>query len=123
MMTEVYRTTVTDAGPDATAFVSAGLFVTFGANAPKALREFCFIVEVNKTQATIVPGQVFIIDGHSYPITAVGDVAQQNLDALGHVTINTDGRTVPKMHGAIHIDCGDTTPEIGVGSVLSIEAL
>jgi PTS system glucitol/sorbitol-specific IIA component len=98
------------------------LFVTFGSDAPEALREFCFIVEVTKTSAPLAPGQMFTVDGQAYPITAVGDVARRNLDALGHITVNIDGGDEPKMAGAIHIRCDTPALEIEVGSVITIEA-
>jgi PTS system glucitol/sorbitol-specific IIA component len=120
-MTEIYRTTVQDAGPLAESFVAEGLFVTFGANAPEALKEFCFIVDAAKTTATLAAGQQFTVDGTAYPITAVGKVAQRNLDALGHITVNTDGAAEPNLDGAIHIRC-DIAPAIAIGSVLTIEA-
>lgn len=121
-MTEIYRTTVQDAGPMAEAFVSEGMFVTFGVDAPEALREFCYIVDVNQTRATLAVGQQFTVDGRTFPITAVGEVAQRNLEALGHITVNIDGDTEPKMAGAIHIRCDGPAPQITIGSVLTIEA-
>jgi PTS system glucitol/sorbitol-specific IIA component len=121
-MTEIYRTTVQDAGPMAQTFVAEGLFVTFGTNAPDALREFCYIVDVTRTTAELAPGQRFTVDGRSFPITAVGDVAQRNLESLGHITVNIDGDTEPKLPGAIHIRCDGPAPAITVGSVLTIEA-
>jgi glucitol/sorbitol PTS system EIIA component len=121
-MTEIYRTTVHDAGPLAEAFVSEGLFVTFGADAPEALREFCYLVDINEMTAALAPGQQFTVDGRAFPITAVGDVAQRNLEALGHITVNLDGGSEPQMAGAIHIRCDGPAPEITIGSVLTIEA-
>ncbi|WP_028707608.1 PTS glucitol/sorbitol transporter subunit IIA [Propionicicella superfundia] len=118
-MTEIYRTTVTAVGPQATEFTAQGLFVTFGDDAPAALREFCYIVAQARTSAPIVPGQRLVIDGTEYPITAVGDVAQRNLDALGHVTVNVDGSPTPKLAGAIHI--AGESPVIGVGTTIAIE--
>lgn len=121
-MTETYRTTVTAAGAEATAFIGEGMFVTFGENAPDALREFCFIIDgAARTTQDLEVGQVLVIDGTDYPITAVGDVARKNLDALAHLTVNVDGGTAPKMHGAIHV-AGSVMPQLDVGSTLVIEA-
>lgn len=121
-MIEIYRTTVHDAGPLAASFVAEGLFVTFGADAPDALKEFCFIVDTTSCSAPIEVGQLFAVDEQQYPITAVGSVAQRNLEALGHITVNIDGAAEPAMDGAIHIRCTDSRPEISIGSVLTIEA-
>ncbi len=121
-MTEIYRTTIKAAGEHANDFARDGLFVTFGEDAPKALRDYCFIVSVEGVNGLITAGQTLLIDGHPYTITAVGNVAQKNLEALGHVTINVDGSPSPKLEGAIHITADDVAPEPRVGSELVIEA-
>lgn len=121
-MTEIYRTTVTAAGDEATAFIAEGMFVTFGENAPDALRDFCFIVEQNATTGPIEPGQELLLDGRRYPITAVGDVARQNLDGLGHVTFKFDGSPGAQMHGSVHVAGGDVPPSLEIGSTIVIEA-
>lgn len=120
-MTEIFRTRVTGVGPLATSFLSEGLFVTFGGSAPEALLEFCFIIDLGKSESGLRPGQVFSVDGRPFPITAVGEVAQKNLDALGHITVKLDGSDEPQMAGAIHVRCDGPAPEIIVGSVLTIE--
>ena len=121
-MTETYRTTVTAAGAEATAFIGEGMFVTFGENAPDALREFCFIIDATaQTSQDLEVGQVLVLDGTDYPITAVGDVARKNLDQLGHITVNVDGGSTPRMHGAIHV-AGSAMPELNVGSTRVIES-
>ena len=120
-MTEIYRTTVKDAGPEATAFIGQGMFVTFGEDAPEALREFCFIIDAAaQTSQDIEVGQELVLDGQPYPITAVGDVVRKNLDQLGHVTVNVDGADKAKMHGAIHVS-GPTMPQLDVGSTVVIQ--
>lgn len=120
-MTQTYHTNVTAAGPEATAFIEQRMFVTFGENAPDALRDFCFIIDATaQTTQDIEVGQVLVLDGMAYPITAVGDVARKNLDQLGHITVNVDGAAAAKMHGAVHVS-GDTMPQLDVGSTISIE--
>jgi glucitol/sorbitol PTS system EIIA component len=120
-MTEIYRTRVTGAGPLAVSFLPEGMFVTFGDNAPEALLEFCFIIEMNKTTAPLRPGQVFSVDGRAFPITAVGDVARQNLDALGHITVNLKGGPKAKLAGSIHVSSTGEAPDLKVGSVITID--
>ncbi|MEL4357186.1 MULTISPECIES: PTS glucitol/sorbitol transporter subunit IIA [unclassified Luteococcus] len=121
-MTEIYRTTVTDAGSQAGAFIADGLFVTFGENAPEALADYCFIIEMNQTTADLAVGQTFVVDGQRFPITAVGEAAQKNLNGLGHLTVNVDGGTEASLSGAIHIRCDEGAPQPGIGSVFSVEA-
>lgn len=120
-MTEIYRTTITEAGPDAEAFLDQGMFVTFGENAPEALREFCFLVAPAASTAPILPGQELRIDTATARITAVGDLARRNLDALGHVTISLDAAATASMDGTIHVQVGPTAIRPKVGSELVIE--
>lgn len=120
-MSEIYRTTVSGAGPEASAFIGQGMFVTFGEEAPEALREFCFIIDgAAQTRQDIEVGQELVLDGQPYPITAVGSVARKNLDQLGHITVNVDGAATAKMHGAIHVR-GDAMPHLNVGSTIVIQ--
>jgi len=121
-MSEIYRSTVTDAGPLATSFLDEGMLVTFGADAPDELREFCFILAPAQTVAAIEAGQILWIDRHAFAITAVGEVAQRNLDALGHVTIKLDASTEASLAGAIHVASSNQQPTPAVGSTLVIEA-
>ena len=119
-MTETYRTTVTAAGPEATAFIGQGMFVTFGEDAPDALKEFCFIIDASaQTTRDIEVGQVLVLDGTPYPITAVGNVARKNLDGLGHITINFDGATEAALEGTLHVS--GAAPALSVGSTIAIE--
>lgn len=62
-----------------------------------------------------------VIDGVRYPITAVGGVAQRNLESLGHVTLVLDGAADPRMDGSIHV-AAESAPEMHVGSSISVEA-
>ena len=122
-MTEIYRTTVTEVGPEASSFIAQGMLVTFGEEAPDALREFCFLVDASaRTTADLQAGQVLVLDGEQYPITAVGSVARQNLDNLGHVTVIVDGQKSAYMRGAIHVE-GEEVPRLEVGSTFVIEQL
>lgn len=121
-MTEIFRTSVIDAGEQAGAFIADGLFVTFGKGVPDALADYCFIIEMNPLDGELAPGQTLVIDGQRYPITAVGDAAGKNLGGLGHITVNVTGGEVAGLAGAIHIECDGNPPQVQVGSVLAIEA-
>lgn len=121
-MTEIYRTQISEVGPLATAFLGEGMLITFGSNAPEELREFCFIVAPSLTVAPIEVGQTLWIDQQAFPITAVGAVAQRNLDSLGHVTIKLDAANEAGLAGAIHVAPAEAAPALQIGSTLVIEA-
>jgi PTS system glucitol/sorbitol-specific IIA component len=55
--------------------------------------------------------------GVRYPVTAVGDVAMQNLRELGHITLRFDGRDQAEFPGSVHVK-GMTPEDIPLGSIL-----
>ena len=83
-MGRIYENKVTDLGNQVEAFMDEGMFILFGENAPDTLKEFCYTMSVNPVNGTLSSGQKLIIDDVSYEITAVGSLAQKNLEALGH---------------------------------------
>ena len=120
-MSTIHETTVIEVGPEAAAFVGRGLFVTFGPQAPQALRAYSYSVEVTPVQGTLKAGQVLHVGDQAYPITAVGQVAQQNLEKLGHVTVFLDGALKPNSQGAIHVSReGVDGPQLASGTRLTI---
>ncbi len=120
-MTEIYRTKVLGAGPEAGAFADQGMIVLFGEDAPDMLKEFCYFIVVNPVNGKIAPGQSFYVNNTRYPITAVGDVAAKNLAGLGHLTVVFNGATKPHLPGAINVEKQDTdSPALAPGDEIRI---
>ena len=67
-------------------------------------------------------GDVLAIGEHRFPITAIGALAQRNLDSLGHVTLVFDGADEPRLEGALHVRCGGELPRPQAGSTILIES-
>lgn len=120
-MTTIYTNTIQSVGSEASSFLSEKMLVTFGDQAPAELRDYCFALAPATSDGVIEPGVVLRIDEMTFPITAVGGLAQRNLDSLGHITLVFDGAAKPKLEGAIHVLADDGMPEPKVGSTLSIE--
>ncbi|WP_130865735.1 PTS glucitol/sorbitol transporter subunit IIA [Acidipropionibacterium timonense] len=121
-MAIIYTSSVTAIGPEAASFLAEKMLVTFGANAPAELRDYCYILDSATSSGPIQPGSTAIIDGTAMTVTAIGSVAQKNLDALGHVTLVFDGADVPRMDGAIHLlATGTALPALQEGSTFTIE--
>ena len=118
-MTQIFTTTVQGIGSEAAMFAEQGMYVLFGDNAPPALADFCYTIVIQPTTAEITSGQRLVLDGNSYPVTAVGDLVRKNLDGLGHITINFDGATQPALAGTMHV--AGAAPALDVGSTITIE--
>lgn len=110
-----YTTTITEVGPEAMTFLAEDMALTFGANAPEALRPFCFIIEHAELTGDLTVGQRVLIGEQAWTLTAVGAVASKNLADLGHVTMVFDGADTPRLPGAIHLAGVEETPALGHG--------
>lgn len=54
-------------------------------------------------------------------MTAVGDVAEQNLRELGHITLRFDGQTAAEYPGTVHV-AGPVPQAVAAGCVLKFVA-
>lgn len=95
------------------------MLITFGDSAPDTLKDYCYSVDVKNTNAKIEKGQKLIIDNEVFEIMLVGDIAEQNLVTLGHITVNFTGET-EVLPGAIIVE-NKPCPNIEIGTVIKIE--
>ena len=109
-MSVIYRNQICAVGSQAESFLSEKMLVTFGGKAPDELRDFCYALPEATSSGTIGVGDVLAIGEHRFPITAIGALAQRNLDSLGHVTLVFDGADEPRLEGALHVRCGGELP-------------
>lgn len=116
-----YSATVREVGPLVDEFIAAGVLVFFGLDAPEELKDFAILHDGSELVAEVAPGDRFCVDDHCFTILAVGEVANQNLRALGHFVIKFNGQTVPEMPGDI---CAEARPlpPIGPGSRMVIHS-
>ncbi len=119
-MSRIYENKVLGMGSQVEAFMDEGMFILFGENAPDALREFCYIMSVNVLNGDLKPGQTLIIDEVTYKITAVGSLAQKNLEAMGHLTIVFNEAMEAGLPGSICVEA-KPVPTLVVGSEITIE--
>lgn len=115
----IYETNITGIGDLVSAFRDAGYLVFFGANAPEELHEFCILHEVVNKSDQLQPGDLVYIDDIEMPVLAVGDVANENLMALGHLNLKANGLTSPEMPGDVCIPTMEL-PDIKIGSHMKI---
>jgi PTS system glucitol/sorbitol-specific IIA component len=109
-MTMLYCTEVTRIGEYASEALSDNMMILFNDNAPIDVADYCFIHPHAELTGHIIPGTDLILGDSRYPVTAVGDVVNQNLGELGHITIRFDGGLIAEYPGTVHVqgNCPDT---------------
>ena len=115
-----YSTTVTTIGGMVDEFLGQGMLILFGEGAPEELHDFCALHRPEVAVGGIAPGDALIVDGQQYPILAVGDVADTNLVALGHVSLKMNGSRTAELPGDVCLE--KITLSLHEGSRLEIVA-
>lgn len=116
-----YETRVVAVGPLVPDFVNQGVLVLFAENAPPELHEFSILHRPQGSVGKVRPGDIVVFGSDSRTITAVGEVANENLEKLGHAVFKCNGRTTPDLPGDICLDAGEL-PELEIGDRISVEA-
>lgn len=115
----IYENKVKASGPLAETFLDEGMIIFFGDNAPDTLADYCYSIDIKQVKETLKAGQILIIDGVEFKITAVGDVAEKNLVSLGHITVAFNDSPVPTLGGTICVEKKEI-PRLGIGSEIYI---
>ena len=102
-MTMLYRTQVTHIGEYAADALDDNMMILFNDNAPADVADYCFIHPAADLTGEIKTGGQFVLGASRYPITAVGDVVNQKLAELGHITIRFDGGAEAEYPGTVHV--------------------
>lgn len=117
-MKTIYSNKIIDAGKDVGAFGSE-MIILFGDNAPDTLKDYCYSIPTAQTADTIKPGQYFCLGDEKFKILQVGEIAEKNLNGLGHLTVNFTGEGGENLPGAIVVENKIHAP-IKVGTVIKI---
>ncbi|PWC19944.1 PTS glucitol/sorbitol transporter subunit IIA [Brenneria roseae subsp. roseae] len=120
-MNTIFQTVFTRVGDNARESLIENMMITFREGAPADIEAFCFIHRHGEMNGEVSAGSTLRLADAEYPITAVGNVATQNLRELGHITIRFDGAAQAEFPGTIHVE-GATPKDIPVGSTLTILA-
>lgn len=120
-MNTIYNNTVKNIGVSVNEFQDEGMFITFGDTAPDELKDYCYIVDVVVAEKDFAVGQIVDIDDNRYSITAVGYLAKNNLESLGHATFSFTGATEAELPGTIYLEKADV-PSLNIGSTIQILA-
>ncbi|OCL25389.1 PTS sorbitol transporter subunit IIA [Orenia metallireducens] len=118
-MEKIYETNVTDLGAQFEEFLSGKMIILFMDNAPDELQEYCVLHGKNQLNQDIKVGDMLKISDMEYEITAVGDVVNENLANLGHITLKFDGDTTAELAGSLHMEAKEM-PSIDIGDIIEI---
>lgn len=121
MSTIKWQTTITEIGPEVSAFVDENILVLFDTTAPDELTEFAALHPPTELAAPVAAGDIVWFDEHSFRVISIGTVANENLANLGHAVFKCNGRQEPEMPGDICLDDADLPP-IDVGTKIRIES-
>ncbi len=119
-MTVIYQTTITHIGACATMALEANAD-HLPRGRPADIEEYCFIHNHGELAGTLQPGAELQLGEQRYPVTAVGEVAEQNLRELGHITLRFDGHREAEFPGTVHV-AGPVPDAIAPGCVLKFVA-
>jgi PTS system glucitol/sorbitol-specific IIA component len=115
-----YATTVTAVGEQVPQFAGQGLLIWFAEGAPEELHFFAVLHRPTVTTGGVQAGDVVRIDDKVFRVTAVGEVANDNMVNLGHMDLKTNGATEAPLPGDICLE-ELPLPEPRPGTELVIE--
>ena len=115
-----YATTVTAVGEQVPEFIEQGLLIWFAEGAPEELHFFTVLHRPTVTTGGVRPGDLVRIDDKTFRVTAVGDVANDNMVNLGHMDLKANGASEAPLPGDICLE-ELPLPEPRPGSTLVIE--
>lgn len=115
-----YESTFISMGASAADSITDNFIITFGEGAPEDVAEYCFIHrnQINEND-NITPGALLTLGDRRYLITALGQVACENLRDLGHITLSFDGAGTAAFPGTVHVE-GTPPTVIELGQKLRV---
>jgi PTS system glucitol/sorbitol-specific IIA component len=116
-----YAAEVVSVGELADQFFEAGIVVLFGEGVPEELADFAVVHRPTVTDGGVAVGDHIYLGGERITVLAVGEVADENLRNLGHLSLKRNGETEAALPGDVCCDVGPI-PSIEVGDELSIVA-
>ena len=72
--------------------------------APAELHDLCALHTPDVKDGGVRPGDQLLLDDERFTILSVGDVANANLTALGHVSFKANGATTAQLPGDISVE-------------------
>jgi PTS system glucitol/sorbitol-specific IIA component len=99
-----YATTVTAVGEQVPEFIGQGLLIWFAEGAPEELHFFTVLHRPTVTTGGVRPGDLVRIDDKAFRVTAVGEVANENMVNHGHMDLQANGASEAPLPGDICLE-------------------
>jgi glucitol/sorbitol PTS system EIIA component len=99
-----YATTVTAVGEQVPEFIGQGLLIWFAEGAPEELHFFTVLHRPTVMTGGVRPGDLVRIDDKAFRVTAVGEVANENMVNLGHMDLKANGASEAPLPGDICLE-------------------
>jgi PTS system glucitol/sorbitol-specific IIA component len=115
-----YAATVTAVGEQVPEFIGQGLLIWFAEGAPEELHFFTVLHRPTVTTGGVRPGDLVRIDDKAFRVTAVGEVANDNMVNLGHIDMKANGVSEAPLPGDLCLE-ELPLPEPRPGTTLVIE--
>ena len=120
-MPDKYASVVVSVGEFASEFFDAGIVVLFGEDAPEELAEFAVLHRPTTTDGGLVAGDRIRLGDEVITVLAVGEVADENLVNLGHLSLKRNGAREVALPGDVCCDEGPI-PSLRPGDAIRIVA-
>lgn len=114
-----YEAQVVAIGPLVGEFTQAGILVLFRQGAPEEVADFSILHDGQDLQAPVAAGDQLWLGDEQFRILAVGEVANTNLAALGHLVLKFNGQTAPELPGDVCVEARPL-PAVSVGLTVKI---
>ena len=115
-----YAAMVTAVGEQVPEFIGQGLLIWFAEGAPEELHFFTVLHRPTVTTGGVRPGDLVRIDDRTFRVTAVGEVANDNMVNLGHIDMKANGASEAPLPGDLCLE-ELPLPEPRPGTMLVIE--
>ncbi|NLN70843.1 MAG: PTS glucitol/sorbitol transporter subunit IIA [Chloroflexi bacterium] len=119
-MKDIFSVSVEFVGPFVDEFINEGILVFFGQDAPKELKEFSIIWNFSGYERPIEAGDLLHINDQTFKILGVGEIANKNLNDLGHLIIKFNGETETRLPGDVNVE-HKPIPSIAKGTSIRVK--
>ncbi|MCI9889800.1 PTS sorbitol transporter subunit IIA [Micrococcales bacterium 31B] len=108
-----WNSTITTIGTDASMMFDAGVYILFGEPVPDVLAEIAIVHRGEPATAAPRVGDTFTLGDSQVVFDEVGELAEKNLNELGHVVIYVNQPEQNLLPGAIKATGTLKVPAVG----------
>jgi glucitol/sorbitol PTS system EIIA component len=120
-VTAYYESTILRSGKEAADLLAGGVLILYADPIPDALESVSVVHSPSGPPAAkMEPGHVMTVGDQQVRLVKVGELANDNLESLGHVVVYLDpGEDATLLPGAVHASGPLTAPAAGSSLTLA----